>query len=166
MLGIEVKALSPRFPRVWMIKAYDRGLGRVLIRAAWGPRRASSRTRYGEVTELYPPSVSCTCGLWWMWIKESIPRRLRGEYQIVIQKPKAKARIAAAVANAERPVTHQPVGPSDDEINDLLAQRAALRAERRFKEADEIRDRLVSMGVSVADGPVNKGVWSARAEIR
>jgi len=42
-------------------------------------------------------------------------------------------------------------GPSDEEIEALLERRAALRKERRFAEADRIRDELAAQGVSIED---------------
>jgi cysteinyl-tRNA synthetase len=37
-------------------------------------------------------------------------------------------------------------------IENLLADRAAARARKDFKESDRIRDQLASMGVTVKDG--------------
>ncbi len=42
------------------------------------------------------------------------------------------------------------IGPAD--IDALLAQRLALREQRRFAEADEIRDRLAHAGIVIEDG--------------
>ena len=42
---------------------------------------------------------------------------------------------------------------SDDEIAQLIAERASARAEKRFDDADAIRDRLDAAGVSLEDGP-------------
>jgi cysteinyl-tRNA synthetase len=42
---------------------------------------------------------------------------------------------------------------SDDEVRALVASRERARAERRFEEADEIRDRLADAGVTIEDGP-------------
>ncbi len=44
-------------------------------------------------------------------------------------------------------------GLSDSEIEELVAERDRARSERRFVDADEIRDRLTSAGVTIEDGP-------------
>jgi cysteinyl-tRNA synthetase len=44
-------------------------------------------------------------------------------------------------------------GLSDAEIEGLVAARNEARADRRFDEADRIRDELVAAGVSIEDGP-------------
>jgi len=44
-------------------------------------------------------------------------------------------------------------GVSDDEIERLIALRDEARAAREFDRADEIRDRLAAVGVSIEDGP-------------
>jgi cysteinyl-tRNA synthetase len=43
-------------------------------------------------------------------------------------------------------------GVSEAEIDALLEKRQLLRAERRFAEADEIRDRLAGAGIVIEDG--------------
>jgi len=44
-------------------------------------------------------------------------------------------------------------GPSDEEINALVAERQAARAERDFERADAARDQLAALGVVVEDTP-------------
>jgi cysteinyl-tRNA synthetase len=44
-------------------------------------------------------------------------------------------------------------GPSDQEIEELVAARDDARADRRFDEADRIRDELGRAGVIIEDGP-------------
>jgi cysteinyl-tRNA synthetase len=44
-------------------------------------------------------------------------------------------------------------GPSDEEIEKLVAARDTARAARQFEEADRIRDELVEAGVTIEDGP-------------
>lgn len=41
--------------------------------------------------------------------------------------------------------------PSDEEISSLLAERELARSEKRFDDADAIRDRLDAMGVTIED---------------
>ena len=53
-----------------------------------------------------------------------------------------------AVAGARDPA--EVIGPFVDE---LLARRAAARADHRYGEADAVRDRLTSLGVEVQDSP-------------
>ena len=45
------------------------------------------------------------------------------------------------------------LGISEDEIRELLDQRAEARKARNFKLADEIRDKLLSWGILIEDGP-------------
>jgi cysteinyl-tRNA synthetase len=52
-------------------------------------------------------------------------------------------------------------GLSDEEILDLISRRDHARTERRFEEADEIRDRLTRAGVTIEDGP-NGTRWVRR----
>ncbi|HSG65386.1 MAG TPA: cysteine--tRNA ligase [Gammaproteobacteria bacterium] len=41
---------------------------------------------------------------------------------------------------------------SDPEIDALVAQREALRKQRKFADADQIRDRLAAQGIAIEDG--------------
>jgi cysteinyl-tRNA synthetase len=43
-------------------------------------------------------------------------------------------------------------GPSDHEIDALVAQRDAARASRNWPEADRLRDQLAALGVTLEDG--------------
>ncbi len=43
-------------------------------------------------------------------------------------------------------------GPTDDEIDALVAQRDAARANRNWAEADRLRDELTALGVMLEDG--------------
>ena len=47
------------------------------------------------------------------------------------------------------PVPQEPEWPA--EVHQLLARREAARKSRNFKEADELRDKLKALGVSVED---------------
>jgi cysteinyl-tRNA synthetase len=49
-------------------------------------------------------------------------------------------------------------GPGADEIEALLAARAAARRAKNFYEADRIRDALAAQGVVIEDGP-NGASW-------
>jgi cysteinyl-tRNA synthetase len=44
-------------------------------------------------------------------------------------------------------------GLSDEEIEVLIEERAALRAERRFEEADAVRAQLAEQGITLSDSP-------------
>jgi len=50
---------------------------------------------------------------------------------------------------------------TDEEIHALVVERNEARSRREFEVADEIRDRLVSAGVSIEDGP-NGTRWIRR----
>lgn len=120
----------------------------LIIEAAWGPRRVSRRTR-GIPLQAYPEKVSAHRKLWERWLAQDQPY-----ISVVIAKKKAQARIDAALA-ASGPAEDEPMYTvPQDEIDDLLAERAELRAEKRFAEADRIRDYLTRHGVEVQDGKV------------
>ena len=46
----------------------------------------------------------------------------------------------------------QASGIDADEVDRLIAERAAARARKDFKESDRIRDQLAAMGVAIKDG--------------
>lgn len=123
----------------------------LIIRAACGPRRISSRSR-GLDLNAYPNEVSAGKGLWLDWI--STPKT---SVQIVIAKKLAQARIDAALKNSgifrdPETVEREPASEiTDEEVSDMMDERAELRRERRFAEADMIRDYLVRHGVDVSD---------------
>ena len=48
------------------------------------------------------------------------------------------------------PVT-QADGPSDSEIDEMIAERARARSESRYEDADNIRGRLDALGISISD---------------
>ncbi|MED5553243.1 MAG: DALR domain-containing protein, partial [Actinomycetota bacterium] len=50
------------------------------------------------------------------------------------------------------------VGPSDQEIEDLLEQRAQARAAKDFAAADSVRDQLTASGIIIED-TANGVVW-------
>lgn len=135
-----------------LVRLENRALGWILLRAAWGPRRVTSKKRYGAVDAAYPPSVAAHWRLWFRWARAGIPRWITGPVQIVIPATKAEKRIQDALTNT----TDNPAQPglSDAEVKRLQDKRAALRNQKRFKEADEIRDKLISMGVVVSDAPI------------
>jgi len=98
----------------------------------------------------YPESVGAMLLLWMDWLYQD-----KNYVSIVIAKKKAQARIDAAlgrVSGDPEMATNDPgTALSQDEIDDLLAERAELRAARQFADADKIRDYLVAKGVQVAD---------------
>ncbi len=47
----------------------------------------------------------------------------------------------------------EATGPSDDEIDALVAERQAARAAKDFARSDEIRDRLAERGIVIEDTP-------------
>ena len=121
----------------------------VIIEAAWGPRRVSGRSR-GMALRAYPTQVGAARELWERWLAED-----HADVSIVIAKKRAQARIDAALGYASKePDVAEPeplAGLTQDEIDDMLAERAELRAARKFAEADRIRDYLVHHGVEVQD---------------
>jgi cysteinyl-tRNA synthetase len=50
-------------------------------------------------------------------------------------------------------------GPSDAEIEALIAQRQAAKASRDFASADEIRDQLKAQGIELIDKPGGVTDW-------
>jgi len=44
-------------------------------------------------------------------------------------------------------------GMTDEEVNRVVEKRNRARQERRFEEADDIRERLAAAGVTIEDGP-------------
>ncbi len=49
---------------------------------------------------------------------------------------------------------------SDEEVDSMLEQRKAFRRERKFGEADRIRDRLVERGIVIKDRPDGRVDWA------
>ena len=41
----------------------------------------------------------------------------------------------------------------EEEINKLIEERNAAKKEKNYKKADEIRNRLLSMGIEIMDTP-------------
>ena len=126
-----------------------------LLALAWGNRRVSSRTRGMDVSA-YPASVTAHRDLWARWFAE-VAAYLDRDI-VVIAKKKAQARIDAALGrNSGDPemAEAEPTIPiTQNEIDDMLAKRAELRAARDFAAADRIRDYLLAQGVEVQDGKV------------
>jgi cysteinyl-tRNA synthetase len=50
-------------------------------------------------------------------------------------------------------------GISEAEIDRLIAERASARSERRWADADAIRDKLIEVGIGITDGP-DGTTWS------
>ena len=126
----------------------------VIIEAAWGPCRVSSKTR-GMVLNAYPASLTAHKKMWERWIAEDRPY-----VSIVIAKKKAQARIDAALGHVQGGPEAFDAEPSvtitQEEIEDMMAERADLRAARKFAEADKIRDYLFRHGVAVKDRRIDQ----------
>lgn len=118
---------------------------------AWGPRRATSRKRYGAVESLYPSAVTASHKLWLSWLMRGTKDWLFDNVAIVTPHRKATARVKNAIKDIPVEVNKSA---DSDEIAALMAKRQELRAEKKFAEADEIRDRLQSLGVAVKDGKI------------
>jgi cysteinyl-tRNA synthetase len=125
-----------------------------LIVAAWGKRRASSRNRGMEITA-YPKTVAAAKKLWLDWFD----RVQAGQPEmVVIAKKKAQARIDAALGQTRGDPEYFEAEPqskiTQEEVNELLAERELLRIERDFHSADKIRDYLAANGVVVSDAKI------------
>jgi len=119
-----------------------------LIALAWGPRRVTSSTRYGT-TKAYPSYVTASHSLWFSWLKSGAIKWLKSTETIVVPDSRATARIQAALEGSQK---KEPTYTLDqDTIDALLKKREELRLQRKFVEADEIRDKLLKAGVSVSD---------------
>jgi len=120
-----------------------------IIQAAWGPRRASSRDR-GMKLRAYPNKVSAVRSVWERWLGEE-----RDFISVVIAKKKAQARINAALgfipSDPEMVESEPTTDLTDEEIEDMLAERLELRKKKMFEEADKIRDYLLFNKVDVRD---------------
>lgn len=127
-----------------------------LIAVAWGPRRVTSKKRYGELSkwDAYPNSVTASLGLWVKWTLNSILKWIRRDFAVVIptQQASKKKRTLSALNKKEK--SNDSVGNKDIDINELLVKREQYRLEKNFKEADRIRDILKSHGVDIKDGKV------------
>lgn len=55
---------------------------------------------------------------------------------------------------ASQPVPR--INPHQDRIDELVARREALRAQKRWQEADQLREELAQLGYTVRDGVVRK----------
>ena len=122
-----------------------------LLKAAWGNRRVSSRTRNMDISA-YPKAVTAHPELWRDWFKR-VSANPDIDY-VIIAKKKAQARIDAALGSSFDTEQSQsvPMTPiTQDEVEDMLAERLELRAEKRWADADKIRDYLVAHGIQVRD---------------
>jgi cysteinyl-tRNA synthetase len=137
-----------------LITLKNKGLQGVILRAAWGPRRVTTRRRYGKVESAYPSEVTASLSLWFNWLRRGLKQWAYGEVSIVIPQTKATARIRSAIATSDI-VTKTPV-LSELDIKELQERREYLRLIRNFKEADAIREKLEAAGVVVKDTPISK----------
>jgi len=135
---------------VWTFE--DKGLSRVLLRFAWGPRRVTSRKRYGTLQKAYPSQVSAAPSLWLRWWKEGITNWLFWRVQIVLPPSKANARITEALKATNQIEPKEKVDQT--KIDLLTSEREKHRSSKNFIEADRIRDELLELGVTVKDGRV------------
>ena len=124
-----------------------------IIKAAWGPRVTSSRTR-GMVIHAYPSEITAHKKLWISWIDE-----VKDYVTVVIAKKKAQARIDAALSLVHKDPELQQPEPiskiSQEEIDDMIAERRELREAKDFVSADKIRDYLISHGVIMSDKKIS-----------
>ena len=81
----------------------------------------------------------------------AVLHRLAGDGQP--DRLKASARLLGLMENEEPDGRNQVDRSAKDLIERLLKERATARRDRRFADADSIRDRLVSAGVEIKDGP-------------
>lgn len=124
---------------------------KIFIAIAWGPRRATSNKRYG-VSSAYPSHVSASHGLWLHWLKRGIFRWLMWDWKIVIPPSHAKDRVRKAIGHIGKPQQESHKRSAFDlDVGLLLAERESLRRQKRFTEADAIRDKLVAAGVTIKD---------------
>jgi len=74
------------------------------------------------------------------------------------KQPKRQAR--ASVAEEAAGAAHAPTASfTDAEIEAFIAERAAARKAKNFKESDRIRDLLAASGVLLEDQPGGKTLW-------
>ena len=79
--------------------------------------------------------------------------------------PRAYEPAAAAAPTASAPLLTTAPSPRDllaPAVERLLTLRAAARAEKRFSDADAIRDAIVALGVELSD-QADGVTWSVRA---
>jgi len=131
---------------------YFHTTNRFIIALAFGPRRATSNTRYGKLDSAYPKDVGADHKLWLLWIKDALKRWVALDYYVVIPTKRAKDKsVVSSVRSSEE--SNPTVGPtlSEEKVQRLLSERQALRDEKSFEEADKIRDYLLEHGVEVRD---------------
>jgi cysteinyl-tRNA synthetase len=72
---------------------------------------------------------------------------------------KPKAALASAEAGADAGAAASQAGMSDEQIEELIAQRRAARAARNFAESDRIRAQFAVAGVILEDKPDGTTSW-------
>lgn len=83
----------------------------------------------------------------WEMVKSENPE---GAKKVSLLKMDEVLGLGLSAASAES--ASQPVSES---AKVMMEERDRLRGEKKFKEADEIRDKLIAMGVKVEDKPLN-----------
>ena len=100
--------------------------------------------------QAYPDKVGAGKGTWIDWINHK-----KDYVSIVIAKKKTQARIDAAMGIKQKDpemAQAEPIAPiTQEEIDDMLAEREELRAAKDFIGSDKIRDYLVKHGIVVSD---------------
>jgi|TARA_B100000035_G_scaffold314728_1_gene331963 hypothetical protein len=125
---------------------------KLIIMLAWGPRRVSSKSDPGTLA--YPECVGASHRLWMSWFKSGIRRWFTGPTYIVISESKSKHGQKYGDEVREQQEEEEKAQKKADikaRLDDLIAERQRLRAERRFKEADDIRDVIEAVGIKVSD---------------
>lgn len=105
--------------------------------------------------QAYPSELGAQKGLWVDWVNTN-----RNYVSVVIAKKKAQARIDAAMGikhSDPEMAQSEPLSPiTQEEIDDMLAEREELRAAKDFEGSDKIRDYLIKHGVVISDKKIAK----------
>lgn len=121
-----------------------------LIALAWGPRRATTKRRYGPPPPVYPAYVTASHRLWIKWWVDGVRKRVKGAASIIV--------VPDTKATHYTPKAPEPKAPvmTDTEAARLMAEREVLRAQKDFAKADEIRDLLRAAGREIQDDKIHQ----------